>query len=144
VAKATRHLLIIASLVFIPLSLGSCASSQPRVNDVQQMGQRLQGVWLFQNFRPTMPLEPALSALLTLQLGQLRVSVDASRITAQGPGLQVARTYQIQEAVDQSATLLVTDQTGVAVRVWVEFSGNELTFRPMDAPWTGEGTLRRL
>jgi hypothetical protein len=126
------------------MTLGSCASSQTRVNDVQQINQRLQGVWLLENFRPNVSLEPGLSALLSLQFGQMRVTVDGSRITAQGPGLQVMRTFQIQETVDQSATLVVTDQTGIAIRVWVEFRDKWLTFRPMDSPWTGEGTLQRL
>ena len=83
-------------------------------------------------------------ALLTLQFGQLRVVVNGTQITAQGPGLQVLRTYKIQEANEDSATLLVIDQTGIAVRVWVEIRDNFLTFRPMDSPWTGEGVLRRM
>ena len=135
VTKSFRPVLLIASLVFVPMTLGSCAGSQPHVNDVQQIAQRLQGVWLLQNFRPTVALEPALAALLALQFGQMRVTIDSSRINAQGPGLQVIRTYRIQEAVDESATLIVTDQTGIAVHVWIEFRDKWLTFRPMDAPW---------
>ena len=142
--QSLRPVLLIASLIVVPMTLGSCGGGQTRVNDVQVVGQRLQGVWVLQNFRPNVALEPALAALLTLQFGQMRVTIDSSRISAQGPGLQVLRSYRIQEAVDQSATLVVTDQTGIAVRVWIEFRDNWLTFRPMDAPWTGEGTLQRL
>ena len=126
------------------MALVSCASNQKRVNDVQQMSQRLQGAWLLKNFTPREPLEPALFALLNLQFGQLRVVVNGTQITAQGPGLQVSRTYQIQEVVDSSATLLVIDQSGIAVRVWIEIRDNWLTFRPIDSPWTGEGVLQRL
>lgn len=139
-----RSIAIALILVFTPLALGSCGGSQKRVNDVQQMGQRLQGAWLLKNFIPREPLEPALFTLLSLQFGQMRVIVDGTRITAQGPGLQVLRTYQIQDALEQSATLLVIDQSGIGVRVWVELHDNWLTFRPMDSPWTGEGVLQRL
>ncbi len=138
-----RSIAIVLVLAIASLTLGSCGGSQKRVNDVQQMGQRLQGAWLLQNFTPRVPLEPALSTLLSLQFGQMRVNIEGSRITAQGPGLQVLRTYQIQDAVDDSATLLVVDQSGIAVRVWIEIRDNWLTFRP-DSPWTGEGVLQRL
>jgi len=111
---------------------------------VKQMNQRLQGTWLLKSFNPREPLEPALFTLLSLQFEQMRVVVDGSRITAQGPGLQVLRTYQIQEAIAPSATLLVIDQSGIASRVWVEIHENWLTFRPLDSPWAGEGLLQRV
>jgi len=131
------------ALLLMPLALGSCASRQSHVNDIQQLGQRLQGTWVLKNFTPKEALEPALYALLTLQFGQMRVTVQGSRIVAQGPGLQVVRTFQIQEAFDTTATLLVVDQSGIAVRVWIEIRDQWLTFRPMDSPWTGEGVLQR-
>ena len=111
---------------------------------MKQMNQRLQGTWLLKSFNPREPLEPALFTLLSLQFEQMRVVVDGSRITAQGPGLQVLRTYQIQEAIAPSATLLVIDQSGIASRVWVEIHENWLTFRPLDSPWAGEGLLQRV
>ena len=144
VTAKLRSIAIALVLVLAPLGLGACGSSQKRVDYVQQVGQGLQGAWLLESFRSLEPLEPALLALLTLQFGQLRVVVNGTQITAQGPGLQVLRTYKIQEANEDSATLLVIDQSGIAVRVWVEIRDNSLTFRPMDSPWTGEGVLRRL
>jgi len=142
--SASIKSIVIALLVFSQVALGSCASSPKRVNDVQQMSQKLQGVWVLKSFTPREPLEPALFALLSTQLGQMRVSVNGSQITAQGPLLQVVRTYRVQEAADSTATLLVIDQSGIAVRVWMEILYNRLTFRPMDSPWTGEGVLERL
>lgn len=139
-----RSIAIALVMVFAPLALGACASNQKRVSDVQQMGQRLQGNWLLKSFTPRVPLEPALFTLLSLQFGQMRVSVNGNQITAQGPGLQVLRTYQFQEAFEDSATLLVIDQSGIGVRVGVEIHDGWLTLRPMDSPWTGEGVLQRL
>jgi hypothetical protein len=144
VTRTMKSIAIALAMLLTPLVFGSCASSPKRVNDVQQMGQRLQGVWLLKNFAPREPLEPALFTLLSLQFGQMRVSVNGNQITAQGPGLHVLRTYQIQEAFADTATLLVIDQSGIGVRVAVEIHDAWLTIRPMDSPWTGEGLLQRL
>jgi hypothetical protein len=144
VISKTKALLFIASICLVPLAAGSCASNPPRVNDVQQLNQRLQGVWLLQSYRPNVALEAPLLALVNIQFGQMRVTFNGTQLTAQGPALQVARTYQIQEAMDQTATLIVSEPTGVSVRVRVEFRDNLLMFRPLDAPWSGEGSLQRL
>jgi hypothetical protein len=74
----------------------------------------------------------------------MRVTINGAQITAQGPGVQVVRTYQVLEAEDTSATLVVSEPVGAAVRVWIAIEGNILTFHPLDAPWGGEGTLQRL
>lgn len=143
VIPSSRALLVAASLLLaLPASSG-CASNQPRVNDVQQVNLRLQGSWVLRSYRPNVALEAPLAAMLSVQLGQLRVTINGTQIEAQGPALRVVRTYQVQEVVDQTATLVVTEPTGVSVRVWIEFRDNLLTFRPMDAPWNGEGTLQR-
>lgn len=136
--------LVIALLGLVPMAAGSCASNPPRVNDVQQANQRLQGTWLLQSYRPSVALESPLLDLINTQLGQLRVTINGSQLTAQGPGLQVARTYQIQEAEDESATIIVSEPTGVSVRVWIEIRDSMMTFRPLDEPWNGEGTMKRL
>ena len=85
-----------------------------------------------------------MAVLVNMQFGQLRVTINGAQISAQGPGVQVGRTYQVLEADDQSATLTVSEPTGASVRVWVAIQDNVLTFHPLDAPWSGEGTLRRL
>lgn len=125
-------------------SLAACASSQTRVTDVQQVSQRLQGVWLLQSYRPNVALELPLQGMLMAQFGQMQVRIDGNQLVATGPGLQVTRSYQIQEVVDAAATLIVSEPTGVSVRVWIEFRDRSLTFRPLDAPWSGEGTLQRM
>jgi hypothetical protein len=78
------------------------------------------------------------------QLGKMQVRVGGGNINATGPGIEFARTYQIQEVVDETATLLVAEPTGVTTRVWIEFRDNTLIFRPLDAPWEGEGSLIRI
>jgi hypothetical protein len=89
-------------------------------------------------------MEAPIQAMMAAELGQLRVSLDASQLTATGPGLQVTRGYRIVEVVDQSATLVVTEPTGVSMRVWIDIHNDTLTFRPLDAPWNGEGKLLRV
>lgn len=137
-------LIAIATFTFTLSALPGCASSQMHVNDVQHITQRLQGSWLLTSYRPSVALEAPLQGMLGTQLGQMRVVIEGTQITASGPGLQVARSYQIQEVVDQTATLVVAEPSGVSVRVWIEMRDPVLTFRPLDAPWSGEGTLQRL
>jgi hypothetical protein len=139
-----NSLRLIAWLLLVPAAIVSCASNPPRVNDVQQYGQRLQGAWLLRSYRPSVGLEAPLQALLNAELGQMRITIDNAQLIAQGPGLQVVRSYRIQEVADQTATIVVSEPSGVSVRVWIEFRDNLLTFRPLDAPWSGEGSLQRL
>ena len=142
-ARSKHFLVIAAVLLASPWAIG-CAGSPQRVNDVQQVSLRLQGSWVLKGYRPNVGLETPLAAMLALQVGQLHIQIDGTQLNAQGPGLQVTRTYQILEVVDQTATLAVTEPTGDSERVWIEFRDNLLTFRPMDAPWSGVGTLQRL
>jgi hypothetical protein len=141
--RAKAILVVTLSLLALP-AISGCAGNAPRANDVQQISLRLQGNWLLKSYRPNVTLEAPLAAMLALQTGQLRVSIDPMQIVAQGPGLQVTRSYRIQEVVDQTATVIVSEPTGVSIRVWIDFRDNLLIFRPMDAPWSGEGTLQRL
>lgn len=140
--KAT--LIAIATFLSILGVLPGCASSQIRANDVQQVTQRLQGSWLLTSYHPSVALEAPLQGMLGMQLGQMRVVIEGTQISASGPGLQVARSYYIQEVVDQTATLVVSEPSGVSIRVWIEMRDPVLTFRPLDAPWSGQGTLQRL
>jgi hypothetical protein len=144
VIHRAKVVVVVASLLLAPAASFGCASSQPRVNEVQQVNLRLQGNWQLESYRPNVALEAPLAAMLAMQVGQLRVSFNATQFTAQGPGLQVTRTYAIQEVVDTTATLIVSEPTGVSTRVWIDFTGNILIFRPLDAPWSGQGTLKRL
>ena len=139
--QAIRWLL----LVMLAVLPSACASQQPRVNYVQQVNLGLQGNWLLQSYKPFTPLEPPLAAVVNFQCGKMRISISGAQMVAQGPGVQIARTYRIVEADDQGATLQVSDTFGSSVRVWVGVQGTLLTFRPLDAPsWNGEGTLSRL
>jgi hypothetical protein len=131
-------------LAIVMLCAGACAGSSPRTNDIQLINQRLQGDWVLQSYRPFTSLEAPMVAIVNLQLGQMRVKVNGAQINAQGPGVQVTRTYSVIEADDRSATIAVSEPTGASVRVWIGLEGNVLIFRPLDAPWSGEGTLRRL
>ncbi len=143
---ATKPNWIVAKFVLglVLCSVVSCAGSSRRVNEVQLVNQRLQGTWVLQSYRPFTALELPLVALVTLQLGQMHVVIGGTQITAEGPGVQLLRNYQVLEANEQSATLVVSESTGASVRVRIEIQGNLLTFHPLDAPWSGEGTLQRL
>lgn len=72
------------------------------------------------------------------------MTVQGAQITAQGPGVQVMRTYQVLQADGAFATLAISEPTGESIRVSINIEDNLLTFHPLDAPWSGEGTLQRL
>lgn len=131
-------------LGLVLLAGASCAGSQQRVNNVQVVNQSLQGAWLLKSYRPLMSLDLPLAALVNPQLGQMRVTINGDQMTAQGPGMQVVRTYRVIQADEIFATVVISAPTGESVRVSVSIEGNVLTFRPLDAPWSGEGTLQRL
>jgi len=133
-----------ALLGFATLATASCAGGQAQVNNVQVVNQGLQGVWLLKSYRPLMSFDVPLAALVSPQLGQMRVTVQKAQMTVQGPGVQVVRTYQVLQADGVFATIVISAPTGESVRVSISIEGNLLTFRPLDAPWTGEGTLQRL
>jgi hypothetical protein len=137
-------LIAITALALTASALPGCASSHMRANGFQQVTQRLQGSWLLTSYHPSVSLEAPLQGMLGVQLGQMRVVIEGAQITASGPGVQVARSYRIQEVFDQTATLVVSEPSGVSVRVWIELRDPVLTFRPLDAPWSGQGTLQRL
>lgn len=86
----------------------------------------------------------SLQGMLQSQLGQMQVLVNGSQLAATGPGVSATRNYQIEEVLDKTATLVVSEPSGVSIRVWIEIRGRTLTFRPLSAPWSGEGTLQRL
>jgi hypothetical protein len=140
VAQYPRSIVLLSAVLAFA-ALPSCSASSRSTADPSQIVMRLQGDWLLTSYRPNVPLEAPLQGLLQAQLGQLRVRVEGDRISATGPFVQVSRTYRVQEAFDQTATLVVSEPTGVSIRVWIERQGNVLTFRPLDAPWNGEGTL---
>jgi len=131
-------------LGIVMLATASCAGSQPHVNNVQVANQGLQGTWVLKSYRPLMSLDVPLAALVNPQLGQMRVTVQGTQMTVQGPGVQVVRAYQVLQADGVFATIAISAPTGESVRVSISIEGNVLTFRPLDAPWTGEGTLQRL
>lgn len=144
VLPITTRIVVRVMAALITIGAFGCASHQTRVNDVLVVTQRLQGAWLLTGYHPSVAMEAPLQGMLNMQLGQLKVQITGSQLTASGPGLEVARTYRIQEVVDQTATLVVSEPSGVSIRVWIEMRDPILTFRPLDAPWSGEGTLQRL
>ena len=144
VSPQLKSIAVRVSLGLVLFASVSCASNQPRVNDIQLVNQSLQGAWLLTSYRPLMSLDVPLAALVNPQLGRMQVIVNSTQMSVQGPGVQVARTYQVLKADEMFATLAITAPTGEVVRVSISIDGNVLTFHPLDAPWTGEGTLRRL
>ena len=109
-----------------------------------EANQRLRGSWLLTSFRPEMRLEPMLQALLSAELGHLGVEFDGQNMTADGPGVEAARRYQVDDARGNFLRVTLWDPHGVAYLVEGQFVGDRLQFHALSSTWRGAGTLERM
>ena len=66
------------------------------------------------------------------------------RLSFNGPGVVVQRTYRIDEAYSEHLQMMVFDTYGVGFRAFGDFMGNTLVINGTDAPWVGRATLARI
>lgn len=128
------------------LSVGAaaaCGSRQTPPDAVTQAGERLRGNWLLTEFKPAESLEAPIQGLLAAQFNALVVTFDGGQMTARGPGVDVARSYRITQALGAELSLEIIDPSGVSYRLAAAFQNDLLRFRSHDSPFRGEGTLRR-
>jgi hypothetical protein len=130
------------------LMLGSCAKEQGPVRDAQaessaSMLNRLQGRWVLVSFQPEVPLDPALQRLLDAQMQQFVVDVQGVNLTAQGPGVTVARTIAVKDAFENHFKATLTDPYGIATDSACDLAGPLLVVNGWTAPWRGKATFRR-
>ena len=122
----------------------ACGSRQTPPDAVVQAGERLRGNWLLTEFKPAESLEAPIQGLLSAQFNALVVTFDgAGQMTARGPGVDVARSYRITQALGAELSLEIIDPSGVTYRLAAAFEHDLLRFRSHDSPFRGEGTLRR-
>ena len=104
---------------------------------------RLRGSWTLQSFRPDVPLEPMLQAMLDFQYGRLNAVFDGKRIIADSVGIHVERTYQISEAKGDEFKITAFDDHGVPYEAVCLFAEGKLQVHATTDPWRGYALLTR-
>jgi hypothetical protein len=136
--------LLCAPLLGLLLTVSGCSGRDPASPESRAVAdRRIHGEWLLVSFKPESALEPVLASLLAAQAGVMTLSFDSGTLIAQGVGVSARRAYQIVEADDHHLKGVLRDEQGVAYNVEAWFRANELDFASLDAPWRGQGLLRR-
>jgi len=115
-----------------------------RAEAVATTGERLQGRWVLVIFQPELALEPTMQMLLNAQIGTFVAEFRGSHVSARGPGVQVERTYRVQEAYGDHFKATVYDAYGVGVDSSNDFSGDLLIANVITSPWNGRAVFRRV
>lgn len=138
--------------LFLVLALSECGGSQAQTNspaavDTASVQSRLvAGPWRLVDYRPQVPLEPMLQALLAQQLRTMVVRFDGQNLSGQSPTLQITRAYTLESVVGLTFDLVSPNlQGGGVLRSRCEMSGDgrQVTFRAETDPWTGTGVIAR-
>lgn len=104
------------------------------------------GPWRLADYRPDVPLEPMLQALLGAQLRTMVVTFDGRTLVASSPTLQITRPYSLQNVVGSEFDLVSPDMQGGGVlqsRCLLSPDGRRITFHAQTDPWLGTGVLER-
>ena len=105
--------------------------------------EQLQGTWVLESFEPSLELEPMLAALLQAQLGTMVVKLDGKTLEAVGPGISIAREYEVVESSFGRIKVVVDAGDGTTYELFGILDDDTLKFRSLTSPWKGEGELRR-
>jgi hypothetical protein len=136
-------------LVFALLGCGApqAQTNSPVVIDTASVQSRLTaGPWRLADYRPEVPLEPMLQALLVQQVRSMVVRFDGQTLTGQSPTLQISRPYTLESVVGLTFDLVSPNmQGGGLLRTRCEMSGDgrRVAFRAQTEPWTGSGAIER-
>jgi hypothetical protein len=103
------------------------------------------GPWRLVDYRPDVPLEATLQAMLTMQMQSMVIRFDNGHLLADSPTLHVDRAYQVTGAAGPIFKIVSPDVGGGTVTTSCEISddGRQIQFRGETEPWIGTGLLRR-
>jgi hypothetical protein len=136
----------------IVLATPACAGPQTPAasqaeRDIPPIQARLvAGPWRLADYRPDVPLEPMLQALLGQQVRTMVVRFDGRTLAAVSPTLQVSRPYTLEHVAGLAFDLVSPDIQGggqLRSRCEIAYDGRRITFRAQTEPWIGTGVLDR-
>lgn len=147
VAKPSQ-LFRVAVVLVVGLALAACGprGNSGAIHDASEDARavkQLQGKWVLINFEPEVGFEPMLEGLLEAQRDTLLITFDDRTITAEGPGINLTRSYEVVKSVFDHVDLVVFGEDGTNYEMIGRFAGDDLEFESRTAPWKGRGRLRR-
>jgi hypothetical protein len=143
-----RFLALASCLVVLAVPVASCSKDQAPVRDARaeaaaSAAQRLQGRWVLVSFQPDVPLDTVMQLLLNDQINRFVVDFQGQKLTAQGPGVTINRTFRVDEAYVDHFKATIYDAYGVGVDSSCDFQGNMLLVNGLTSPWRGRASFRR-
>lgn len=145
--KLFRGARFLLAATLFGVACGGCFSPAASPSEIAApiQARLVSGPWRLVDYRPNVPLEPILQALLAEQLRTMIVRFDGRVLDAQSPTLHITRPYTLENISGLSFDLISPDfQGGGALRSHCFFdpTGNQLTFHTDTDPWTGFGALQ--
>jgi len=127
---------------------GGCGPSSysGRIRDGSDKGlaaEHLKGTWVLASFEPEVRFEPMLADLLAAQMDTLLVTFDGQEMTAEGPGIQATRNYEVVQSLFGRVDIVIFGDDGTTYEMVGQYIGDDLQFESRTPPWTGKGRLRR-
>src|SRR5882757_9663063 len=116
-----KRLLVLAALVVtLAVPVVSCSRNQAPVRDARAeaaatAARRLQGRWILTSFQPDVPLDPVMQLFLNEQINRFVVDFQGQKVTAQGPGVTINRTFRVDEAYVDHFKATIYDAYGVGI-----------------------------
>lgn len=137
-----------AAVAVLALTGAGCAAKKIPPADLAARAavdadKQLRGSWTLQSFRPDVPLEPMLQAMLDFQYGRLTATFDGKRMVADSIGIHVDRAYQISEATGGEFKMTSFDDQGVPYEGICNFVEGKLQVHSTTDPWRGYALLTR-
>jgi hypothetical protein len=117
-----------------------------RIRDGSDQGmaaQQLKGTWVLASFEPEVHFEPMLAGLLEAQIDTLLVTFDGATMSAEGPGIQATRNYEVVQSLFGRVDIVIFGDDGTTYEMIGQYIGDDLQFESRTPPWTGKGRLRR-
>ncbi len=104
---------------------------------------QLKGTWVLVEFEPEVNFEPMLADLLQAQMDLLMVTFNGHEMTAEGPGINATRSYEVVQSLFDRVDIVIFGDDGSTYEMVGRYIGDDLQFESRTPPWTGKGRLRR-
>jgi hypothetical protein len=142
---------LFASALVLAAACGGGGSAPPSSQanaaaDSASIDARLRaGTWRLVDYRPDVPLEVTLQAMLTSQMQTMVIRFDGGHLKADSPTLHIDRVYQVTNAAGPIFKIVSPDYGGGTLTSTCEISddGTQIQFHGDTEPWIGSGVLRR-
>jgi len=138
----------VAFVAFVALAapIAACGDGTPAArgpDPIATVDAKLRGTWRLVDYRPEVPLEPNLKALIDLQMQSMVVRFEGDHLIAESPTFHWDRPYVLSDVADPMFKLTTTGGEPYTSSGQFDVDGRRIFFRGESEPWRGSGTLQR-